>query len=107
MLRVSGPQAGPTVGTARSSVDAQPRVAPVKVLYIAGLQRSGSTLVANAMATHTGFFSAGEVALIWKQFATSGVCGCAAAVDKCPTWRDVPRTPVGRPGPGALRLVDR
>ena len=37
---------------------------PVKVLYVAGLGRSGSTILANTLGQVEGFFSGGELNFI-------------------------------------------
>jgi hypothetical protein len=62
---------------------------PIKVLYIAGVQRSGSTVIANALGTLPRFFSAGEVCLLWRQAETNGACGCGLPVKECETWKAV------------------
>jgi len=61
--------------------------APVKVLYIAGETRSGSTLL-DCMLGETGsFFSTGELFLIWRQgFMQDLLCGCGKKIRDCEFW---------------------
>jgi hypothetical protein len=62
----------------------------VKVLYIAGGWRSGSTLLDNVLGQIEGFFSGGEIVHVWEEnFLEDRVCGCGAAFRECPVWRRV------------------
>ncbi len=61
-----------------------------KVLYIVGLGRSGSTILANSLGQIDGFFSAGEICYIWRQnFIENRLCGCGCPFDECPVWTEV------------------
>ncbi|CAN5541557.1 sulfotransferase [soil metagenome] len=61
-----------------------------KVLYIVGLGRSGSTILANSLGQIDGFFSAGEICYMWKHnFIENRLCGCGRAFDECPVWTEV------------------
>jgi hypothetical protein len=61
-----------------------------KVLFIMGMTRSGSTVLDNVLGEIDGFFSAGEVRLIWKRGVLEGRrCGCGLLVLECPVWREV------------------
>ena len=63
---------------------------PTKVLYIVGLGRSGSTILANSLGQIDGFFSAGEICYIWRQnFIENRLCGCGRPFDECPVWKEV------------------
>jgi hypothetical protein len=63
---------------------------PVRVLYIAGSGRSGSTLVANVLAQVPGCFGAGEVRYLWERGVEEHrLCGCGVVVTECPVWRAV------------------
>lgn len=65
---------------------------PVRVLYIGGAGRSGSTLLDRALATTTEGFSIGEARLLWESTLTSpageqaGLCGCGEQIRECPVW---------------------
>jgi hypothetical protein len=63
---------------------------PVKVLYVAGLGRSGSTILANTLGQVDGFFSGGELNFIWKHaLIENRLCGCGKPSRECPFWRPV------------------
>lgn len=63
---------------------------PLKLLYITGWGRSGSTLLARILGDLEGFFHGGELRTIWTDgFKPSGQCGCGVAVKDCPIWRSI------------------
>lgn len=60
---------------------------PVKVLYVAGLGRSGSTILANTLGQVEGFFSGGELNFIWKHaLIEDRLCGCGKPASECEFW---------------------
>lgn len=62
----------------------------VKVLFIAGWQRSGSTLLPRMIGQIDGFFPAGELWYIWEQgFLENRLCGCGSRFWACPFWTEV------------------
>ena len=62
----------------------------VKVLYVAGLGRSGSTILANTLGQVEGYFSGGELNLIWKHtLIENRLCGCGKPARECPFWGPV------------------
>lgn len=62
----------------------------LKVLYIAGNGRSGSTLLDSILGQLTGFFAVGEVRQIWDEgIVENRLCGCGAPVRECEVWREV------------------
>jgi hypothetical protein len=62
----------------------------VKVLYVAGLGRSGSTILANTLGQVEGFFSGGELNFIWKHaLIENRLCGCGRPAGECTFWRTV------------------
>jgi hypothetical protein len=62
----------------------------IKVLYIAGFGRSGSTILSNALGQVPGFFSAGELNFIWKHNVVENrLCGCGRPFHECPVWTEV------------------
>lgn len=61
----------------------------IKVLYIAGLERSGSTLLGAILGQVEGFFNAGELANIWTNLTRGFLCGCGALLRECALWRDI------------------
>jgi hypothetical protein len=59
----------------------------VKLLYILGRGRGGSTILSNVLGELDGFFSAGEVRTLWEPVVLSGGrCGCGQVVDSCEVW---------------------
>jgi len=61
-----------------------------KILYIAGLGRSGSTILANSLGQMDGFFSAGELNFIWKHNVLENrLCGCGQPFHQCPVWTEI------------------
>jgi Sulfotransferase domain/Sulfotransferase family len=75
-------------------VEARPRSAAateepgrVKVLYIAGWGRSGSTILDNLLGQLDGFFSTGELRYIWERGVIGDwICGCGRPVKTCEVW---------------------
>jgi hypothetical protein len=62
----------------------------IKVLYIAGLGRSGSTILGNILGQVDGFVSVGEVRNIWLHgLIQNKVCGCGAPFAECEFWQPI------------------
>lgn len=62
----------------------------VKVAYIAGLPRSGSTILANLIGQLPGCFYGGELHHFWgRGVLENRTCGCGAPFHECPIWSDV------------------
>ena len=60
----------------------------IKVIFIAGETRSGSTILSNILGEIDGFFNAGELYEFW----TTGLklpCSCGEPVEKCKIWSEV------------------
>jgi len=63
---------------------------PVKVLYVAGSGRSGTTNIANVLGQTKGFVSVGEMYMMWESaLVTPNACGCRNLVPDCPFWNEV------------------
>jgi len=68
----------------------------VKVLYIIGWGRSGSTIMANLLNEIDGFFHAGELIYLWERGLLEGRrCGCGRVIRECELWSDVLRRSFG------------
>jgi hypothetical protein len=68
----------------------------VKVLYIGGFGRSGSTLVERILGQLPGFCSSGEVVFLWQRGLIDGqLCGCGTPVPECDFWSRVGKTAFG------------
>ena len=64
--------------------------APVRVLYIGGWGRSGSTLLDRMLGSALGFFTTGELREIWYRGRIENrLCGCGNAFHDCAFWKDV------------------
>jgi hypothetical protein len=61
----------------------------VKILYVVGYGRSGSTILDNVLNELDGFFSVGELRFLWERILQDRWCGCGAAFDSCPVWSRV------------------
>ena len=61
----------------------------MKVIYIMGWGRSGSTLLDMLLGEIEGFLSAGEMRYLWNHYRKGRPCGCGRAIDRCPLWRPV------------------
>mgnify|MGYP000296299876 CR=1 FL=1 len=60
----------------------------VKVLYIAGSSRSGSTILGNVLGQIDGFFHVGELFHIWQRgFVENWRCGCGSLFRECDIWK--------------------
>lgn len=62
----------------------------VKVLFIVGCGRSGSTLIDQILGQTPGFCSVGELHTLWTHGLIDGdSCGCGETVRDCAFWRSV------------------
>lgn len=69
---------------------------PIKILYIAGCGRSGSTLMMRLLAEETGGVAVGELFHLWNNgYRRNFVCGCGARFAECPFWGEVTKRALG------------
>ena len=62
----------------------------VKVLYIAGFERSGSTIVNRVLGQIDGFVAWGELRDIWEHgIIENRPCTCGASFADCPAWQNI------------------
>jgi hypothetical protein len=62
----------------------------IKVLYIAGWGRSGSTILNDILGQIEGFFSVGEARYIWDHgLIANWPCGCGVPFKECAVWQKV------------------
>ncbi|MGH7775628.1 MAG: sulfotransferase [Candidatus Dormibacterales bacterium] len=86
----------------------------MRILYIAGAGRSGTTVVANALNEVPGYFHAGELQSLWSIAArgTLHTCGCGLEIRRCPVWSAVLGFPlsdgrsVAEAAPEAVRALE-
>ena len=63
---------------------------PTPVLYLAGLGRSGSTLLERTLARLDGAVAVGELVHLWERgLVRNERCGCGLAFHDCPFWGQV------------------
>jgi sulfotransferase family protein len=62
----------------------------MKVLYIAGWGRSGTTILDNILGSYDSVFSAGELFYLWRRgLHQRRPCGCGARLTGCRTWQNI------------------
>jgi len=62
----------------------------LNVIYIAGVGRSGSTILDQMLGQIPGICSLGEVAQLWqKTIPNNAPCGCGTVITQCPLWGPV------------------
>ncbi|MGI9157980.1 MAG: sulfotransferase [Marmoricola sp.] len=61
----------------------------MRVLYIGGVGRSGTTLLDRMLGQLPGFFSAGEVEHLWSRGLGGERCGCGESFMQCGVWAEV------------------
>jgi hypothetical protein len=65
-------------------------VSQLKVLYIGGSGRSGSTILGNVLGQIDGFVHVGEIYYLWSHgLLHNHLCGCGRPIRDCPTWRNI------------------
>ena len=67
----------------------------LNVLSIAGMGRSGSTLLGSLLGLVPGFVPVGEVSAVWEAVQLDALCGCGENVSQCPFWTAVGETAFG------------
>jgi hypothetical protein len=84
-------------------------VEPIKVIYIAGAGRSGSTLIQSILGQQPGVCALGEVSELWTEgFGKNGLCGCNRAFLECDFWQSVTHHAYGQaPDVEAIRRLAR
>jgi hypothetical protein len=71
-------------------------VSDLRVLYISGAPRSGTTVLGMALGQLAGACDVGELWALWRPaFRHGDLCGCGVAVRDCPFWLAVARRAVG------------
>jgi len=70
---------------------------PVRILYIAGETRSGSTILGNILDQIDGFFFAGELLNIWRYaLIEHRHCTCGKDPAQCEIWQPILRKAFGK-----------
>jgi hypothetical protein len=72
------------------------RSGPLRVIFVAGAGRSGSTLLDRLLGAAPGVRSVGELRHVWRfGFLEDEFCGCGQAIQGCDFWADVFRGAFG------------
>ncbi len=61
----------------------------IKLIYIAGSGRSGSTLLERMMGQIPAFTTIGELRHLWRSDYETTVCGCGQPFKECPFWQPI------------------
>jgi hypothetical protein len=65
-------------------------MAPVRVLFLGGLGRSGTTLLERVLGELPGVFPLGEIVHLWiRDVRDDERCGCQETFSRCPFWTKV------------------
>ncbi len=68
----------------------------IKVLYIGGCSRSGSTLLESMLGQVDGFLATGEMWHIWsRSFTENQLCSCGQPFRQCDFWQQVTEAAFG------------
>jgi len=69
---------------------------PVRVIYLGGLGRSGSTLLERLLGELPGVSAAGEIVHLWQRgVAENERCGCGLDFSACDFWKQVGKEAFG------------
>lgn len=78
----------------------------LKVLYVTGFGRSGTTILDNILGQLDGVFAAGELHYIWdRSLEQNRLCACGEAFSNCPVWQRVMAALGADYEPDTARLV--
>jgi hypothetical protein len=74
-------------------------------LYVAGVPRTGSTVLGELLGSISGVIFVGELNFFWRRFAGAEVCSCGRPLPDCPFWSAVVREAYGEMTPGQARQL--
>ena len=63
-----------------------------RILYVAGLGRTGSTVLGGMLGGLPDVTFVGELSFFWRRFANGELCSCGQPLAACPFWSEVVRT---------------
>jgi hypothetical protein len=61
----------------------------IKGLYIAGMRRSGSTILNNILDQIDGLFSVGGIQPVWHVLKRNWSCACGKVYQECAIWQPI------------------
>lgn len=69
---------------------------PVRVLYIAGEMRSGTTILGEVLGAMRGWYHIGEGRQLWRYgLIQDRLCGCGQSISTCSFWSEVLEAALG------------
>jgi hypothetical protein len=61
----------------------------IKILFILGSSRCGSTILESILGEVADFFSVGELRFLWQRVLERRACGCGKSLAQCEVWSRV------------------
>ena len=77
----------------------------LRILYVAGVPRIGSTVLGELLGSIRGVIFVGELNFFWRRFAGAEVCSCGQPLPDCPFWSAVVREAYGEMTPGRAKQL--
>jgi hypothetical protein len=78
----------------------------IRVLFIGGMGRSGSTILDRLLGSAEGVCSVGELRKIWRRgLLANELCGCGEPFRACPFWTPVVARAFGELGQGEVEAI--
>jgi len=79
----------------------------IKVIYIAGDNHCGSTIVGRILGQLDGMFMAGEIRDLWDRGVKDRVaCSCGRPIPECELWGEVLARSTPQPAPSTQAMID-
>ena len=78
-----------------------------RLIYLAGVPRTGSTVLGRMLGSIPGAIFAGELNLFWSRFADGEFCSCGQPLQDCQFWSAVINAGFGKLGPEDARNLER
>lgn len=106
-LAVTEPTRKERILTDQTPADQTPASEKIKLVFIAGCGRSGTTLLGQLLGEFDGFINVGEAVRYLFDRNKELPCGCGMAATECPFWKDTFRTfppELERAGSKSLRI---
>lgn len=77
----------------------------LRILYVAGVPRTGSTVLGELLGSIPDVIFVGELNFFWRRFAGAEMCSCGRPLPDCPFWSAVVREAYGEMTPGQARQL--
>ena len=77
----------------------------VRILYLAGMPRTGSTVLGHALGCLPDAIFVGELNFFWRRFAGRELCSCRRPLPDCPFWAAVVHRAYGDVSPGRAKAL--